>query len=209
VVKVVEVVEVVGSTPDVWPGKSPPEAGPVHMIKLTEWQVRRAGLTATRILAGFEPLTTARPMLQFKLTEYNHMAGKFFRTVDQPVMPRHRVLLVEDDPDTLQLLRLELRDMPLDIEQACSGTEAIAAIDRAVPELIFLDINLPDMRGWEVLDRFKADARLQTARIIVLTSHNDPVHRLIGSLQPITAYLSKPVAANELRQYVRDALRLP
>ncbi len=125
------------------------------------------------------------------------------------MMPRHRVLLVEDDPDTIQLMRLVLRDLPLDISPACSGAEAIAVIEQSVPELIFLDINLPDMRGWEVLDRFKGDARLQAARIIVLTSHNEPVHRLIGSLQPITAFLSKPIAADKLRQYVRDALRLP
>jgi CheY-like chemotaxis protein len=124
-------------------------------------------------------------------------------------MPRHRVLLVEDDPDALQLMRLALRDLPLDIEPAASGAEAIAVIEQAVPELIFLDINLPDMRGWEVLDRFKGDARLQSVRIIVLTSHNDPVHRLIGSLQPITAYLSKPVTADRLRQHARDALRIP
>lgn len=124
-------------------------------------------------------------------------------------MTRHRVLLVEDDPDTVQLLRLVLRDLPLDIQPACSGAEAIALIEQAMPELILLDINLPDVRGWEVLDRFKGDARLLAARIIVLTSHNDPVHRLIGSLQPITAYLSKPVSADELRQYVRDALHIP
>lgn len=106
-------------------------------------------------------------------------------------------------------MRLALRDLPLDIEPACSGAEAIVIIEQAVPELIFLDINLPDMRGWEVLDRFKGDARLQSARIIVLTSHNDPVHRLIGSLQPITAYLSKPINGDILRKHVRDALRIP
>lgn len=122
---------------------------------------------------------------------------------------RHRVLAVEDDPDTLELMRMVLRDLPLDIEHAGSGAEAIAVIERSVPELIFLDLNLPDMRGWEVLDRFKSDARLADAHIIVLTAHNDPVHRLIGSLQPIMAYLNKPVAPEQLRQHVRDALRLP
>lgn len=122
--------------------------------------------------------------------------------------PRYRVLAVEDDADTLTLMRMVLRDLPLDIEHAGTGAEAIAALERAVPDLVFLDINLPDMRGWEVLDHFKNDARLSTAHILVLTSHSDPIHRLIGTLQPIMAYLNKPITPDKLRQQVRDALRL-
>jgi len=122
---------------------------------------------------------------------------------------RHRVLAVEDDADTLQLMRMVLRDLPLDIAQARTGAEAIAFLKQEAPELMFLDINLPDMRGWEVLDSFKNDARLSATRVIVLTSHSDPVHRLIGMLQPITAYLNKPIAADQLRERVRTLLALP
>jgi len=97
----------------------------------------------------------------------------------------------------------------LDMEQARTGAEAIVRLERQTPELMFLDINLPDMHGWEVLDRFKNDARLTETQVIVLTSHSDPVHRLIGTLQPIAAYLTKPISADKLRQHVSDALRLP
>ena len=121
----------------------------------------------------------------------------------------HRVLAVEDDADTLQLMRMVLRDLPLEIVQAGTGADAIAFLEREAPELMFLDINLPDMHGWDVLDRYKNDTRLSQTRIIVLTSHNDPVHRLIGMLQPITAYLTKPVAGEALRQQVRNLLALP
>ena len=123
--------------------------------------------------------------------------------------PRFRVLAVEDDPDTMTLMRMVLRDMPLDIEHAANGAEAIAALERQPPDLVFLDINLPDMHGWEVLEHLKGDLRLGQTRVIVLTSHSDPVHRLIGSLQPITAYVNKPITADQLRQHVRDALNLP
>ena len=121
---------------------------------------------------------------------------------------RFRVLAVEDDADTMTLMRMVLRDMPLDIEHASTGAEAIAVLERQPPDLLFLDINLPDMHGWEVLDRFKNDTRLGQTAVIVLTSHSDPVHRLIGSLQPISAYLNKPIAADQLRQHVRDVLHL-
>ena len=122
---------------------------------------------------------------------------------------RHRVLAVEDDADTLQLMRMVLRDLPLDIVHAATGAEAIELLKHEAPELMFLDINLPDMHGWEVLDYFKNDARLSGTRVIVLTSHTDPVHRLIGTLQPITAYLNKPISADKLRERVRGLLALP
>jgi len=129
--------------------------------------------------------------------------------MENAVTPRHRVLAVEDDADTLQLMRMVLRDLPLDIELAGTGAEAIARLERQAPELMLLDINLPDMHGWEVLDHFKNDARLRETQVIVLTSQSDPVHRLIGMLQPIAAFLNKPITADKLRQHVRDVLRLP
>jgi CheY-like chemotaxis protein len=129
--------------------------------------------------------------------------------MENVVTLRHRVLAVEDDSDALQLMRMVLRDLPVDIVHAGTGAEAIAFLKAEAPELMFLDINLPDMHGWDVLDCFKNDERLSNTRVLVLTSHSDPVHRLIGMLQPITAYLTKPISADKLRQRVRELLALP
>lgn len=120
----------------------------------------------------------------------------------------YRALAVEDDADSLELMRMVLKELPLQIDHAPDGTAAIAYLEQAVPDIVFLDINLPDMRGWDVLDHFKHDKRLTNLQIIVLTSHHEPVHRLIGMLQPIAAYLRKPVEAEKLRQHVRQFLGL-
>ena len=120
----------------------------------------------------------------------------------------YRALAVEDDTDSLALMRLVLNDLPLQIDHAPTGAAAIAYLSESVPDIVFLDINLPDMRGWEILDRFRSDERLAALSVIVLTSHHEPVHRLIGSLQPIAAYLRKPVEAETLRQHVRQFLSL-
>ncbi len=120
----------------------------------------------------------------------------------------YRVLVVEDDADTLELLRLGLRPLPLDVSHAATGAAAIDYLAREVPDLLFLDLHLPDMRGWDVLDRFKADARFSQLAVVVLTAHHDPVHRLIGLLQPVSAFLRKPVAADALRAQVRALLDL-
>src|SRR5689334_10332860 len=112
--------------------------------------------------------------------EYNHATYRLNRTMENVVTLRQRALAVEDDADTLQLMRMVLADLPLDIIHAATGAEAIAFLKKEAPVLMFLDINLPDMHGWDVLDVFKGDARLSRTRVIVLTSHSDPVHRLIG-----------------------------
>ena len=116
----------------------------------------------------------------------------------------YRALAVEDDADSLALMRVVLTGLPLEIDHVETGADAIAYLQQQVPDLMFLDINLPDMRGWDILDRFKNDQRLTNLHIIVLTSHHEPVHRLIGMLQPIAAYLRKPVEAETLRQHVRQ-----
>ncbi len=120
----------------------------------------------------------------------------------------YRALAVEDDADSLELMRLVLAGLPLHIDHAPTGAAAIAYLNQVVPDLVILDINLPDMRGWDILDHFKNDERLSQLQVIVLTSHQEPVHRLIGMLQPIAAYLHKPVEAEILRQHVRQFLSL-
>ena len=124
-------------------------------------------------------------------------------------MPQtYRALVVEDDDLNYKLMRTILRSLPLEMVNATTGAEAVAFLKQHIPDLIFLDINLPDMHGWEILDVFKNDARLSRTRIIVLTAHKEPVHRLIGSLQPIAAYMNKPVQSDELIRQVRLLLNL-
>ena len=124
-------------------------------------------------------------------------------------MPQtYRALVVEDDDLNYKLMRTILRSLPLEMINASTGAEAVAFLKQHIPDLIFLDINLPDMHGWEILDFFKNDARLSRTRIIVLTAHKEPVHRLIGSLQPIAAYMNKPVQSDELIRQVRQLLNL-
>jgi CheY-like chemotaxis protein len=105
-------------------------------------------------------------------------------------------------------MRLILRSLPVELANAATGAEAIDLILKQLPDLILLDINLPDMHGWDVLNKIKDVPQFDPGRVIVMTSHAEPVHRLIGMLQPISAYVRKPVEAEELRRMVRAALKL-
>src|SRR5690349_13716670 len=87
---------------------------------------------------------------------------------EQFVSTTYQVLVVEDDTDTYALLRLVLRDMPLEISHAGTGREALAFLGDQHPDLVMIDLNLPDMRGWDVVERIKSEATSQRTSIIVL-----------------------------------------
>jgi CheY-like chemotaxis protein len=127
---------------------------------------------------------------------------------DIAVTQTYRALAVDDDVLNYQLIRAILKDLPLNFQHATSGAEALDILGRETPDLITLDITLPDMTGWQILDQFKNDERFANSCVIVLTSHTEPVHRLIGNLMPIAAYLNKPVEPDKLRQIVRQCLNL-
>jgi DNA-binding response OmpR family regulator len=122
----------------------------------------------------------------------------------------YRVLSVEDDDDQFTLLKVALRNMPLELRRASSGREALALLSEFMPELLLLDVTLPDIRGWEVLDWLKTnDVALNNIPVIVLTGHTEASHRVIAKLQEVALYMNKPVKADELREKIKTVLEIP
>lgn len=122
----------------------------------------------------------------------------------------YRVLSVEDDDDQFTLLKLALKPLPLELRRASSGREALALLPEYMPELILLDVTLPDIRGWEVLDWLKTnDVALHNVPVIVLTGHTEASHRVIAKLQEVAMYMNKPVKADELRDKIKTVLHIP
>jgi DNA-binding response OmpR family regulator len=116
------------------------------------------------------------------------------------------VVSVEDDDDLFILLELALRGQPVVLRRARTGAEALDLLGAAKPDLVLLDIALPDMRGWEVLDRATAAKRLEDVPVVVLTSHTEVPHRIIGKVQAVAAYINKPFRAPELRDTIGKIL---
>jgi len=122
----------------------------------------------------------------------------------------YRVLSVEDDDDQFTLLKVALRSMPLELRRASSGREALTLLPEFMPELLLLDVTLPDIRGWEVLDWLKTnDVALNNIPVIVLTGHTEASHRVIAKLQEVALYMNKPVKADELREKIKTVLEIP
>jgi DNA-binding response OmpR family regulator len=123
------------------------------------------------------------------------------------IMAKPVVISVEDDMGLYDLIALTLRALPIDLHHATNGTQAVQLITELDPDLIILDIHLPDFHGWEVLER--TESVVQNVKgVIVLTTHRDPMHRVIGRLKDVTAYMFKPFRPKELQDLVVKTLNL-
>lgn len=127
-----------------------------------------------------------------------------------PVMeaPKKKIVLVEDDEDFVALVRMILSNSELDIISATSGVRGLEAIRAHHPDLVILDLMLPDMHGWEVYMRLRSEPETQNTPVIILTSQGTR-HDRNFSLQVahVHDYLMKPCLPSQLRQSVASALK--
>lgn len=117
------------------------------------------------------------------------------------------VLSVEDDDGIFELLQAVLYDLPIDFRRASNGRQAIAAINAQLPDLLLLDISLPDINGWDVL-KAVCEQEMKPPKIIVLTAYSEPAHRLIAHFQAVDHFINKPFAPRALHRLVADILGL-
>jgi DNA-binding response OmpR family regulator len=123
--------------------------------------------------------------------------------------PPYCVLNIEDDPNMSRLIRLVLKDMPIDLHQAHNGKTALDIVDQFKPDLMIVDVSLPDMHGWDVLDKMKGKGiDPEKIPVIMLTSHTDATHRVIAKLKSVSAYMNKPFAPAELQEKVKQLLKI-
>ena len=118
-----------------------------------------------------------------------------------------RVLVVDDEPDLLELVRVNLASSGYAVETAASGSDALAALRRAPPDVMVLDLMLPDISGTELCARVRADQRLTGLPIIMLTAKSEEIDRVVGLELGADDYVTKPFSPRELALRVRAVLR--
>ncbi|HMB45444.1 MAG TPA: response regulator [Candidatus Methanoperedens sp.] len=108
-----------------------------------------------------------------------------------------KVLVVDDEPDTLELVKLVLESAGFEAILANNGMEALAQIADVDPDLVLLDIMMPDMDGWEVFRKIKE--KDSSIPIAILTAKAQNIDKLLG-LHVLKAddYITKPFGKNEL-----------
>jgi DNA-binding response OmpR family regulator len=121
-------------------------------------------------------------------------------------MANSKIMIVDDDPDLRQALRLRLRANRYDTVNAVDGYSAIALAYKEHPDLIILDLGLPAGDGFVVLERLQRDDKLSTIPVIVLTAR-DPQSCEQRSLRAgATAFFQKPADNSELLEVIRATL---
>ena len=114
-----------------------------------------------------------------------------------------RVLLVDDEPDLQGLLLFNLRDAGFETEAAGTGAEALALATKLRPQVIVLDLMLPDISGIEVCRRLRADPDVADSAILMLTARGDEHDRVLGFEVGADDYVVKPFSVRELVMRVR------
>jgi two-component system phosphate regulon response regulator PhoB len=117
-----------------------------------------------------------------------------------------RVLVVDDEPDLLELVRFNLDRSGFAVETAASGCEALARLRGAPPDLMLLDLMLPDVSGLEICRQVRADVGLAQLPVIMLTARADEADRLAGLALGVDDYVTKPFSPRDLTLRVRAVL---
>jgi two-component system OmpR family response regulator len=120
-------------------------------------------------------------------------------------MENPRVLIVDDEPNIRDLVSVALRFHGFDVSEAATGTDALARARAYRPDLIVLDIMLPDLDGFEVCRRLRADAN--PVPVIFLTARDTPTDTVTGLTIGGDDYVTKPFSIDALVARVRAVLR--
>jgi two-component system phosphate regulon response regulator PhoB len=117
------------------------------------------------------------------------------------------VLLVDDERDLLSLLDFNLRAAGYETLLATTGEQALAHLRRRVPDLVILDIMLPDVSGTEVCRQIKGDVRTRHVPVVMLTAKGEEVDRVVGFEIGADDYVTKPFSVRELVLRLKAVLR--
>jgi DNA-binding response OmpR family regulator len=117
-----------------------------------------------------------------------------------------RILVVEDEPQIAHTLRRGLIYKGFEVMIAPSGEQALEAMQEFAPDLVLLDILLPDMNGYDVCRRLRADQD-KTLQILILTAKDELSDKIIGLDSGADDYITKPFVFEELLARIRAALR--
>jgi two-component system alkaline phosphatase synthesis response regulator PhoP len=123
-------------------------------------------------------------------------------------LPQSTVLIVDDNPQNVELLQAFLESLPVKIVTAADGVEALEKVAQHNPDLILLDIMMPRMSGFQVCRRIKGDPKTKDIQVLMVTALNE-----LGDIEQATEcgtddFVSKPVNKFELLTRVKSLLRV-
>jgi DNA-binding response OmpR family regulator len=118
-----------------------------------------------------------------------------------------RVVCIEDEPEMIDLVRLILGRKGFDVIGAAGGIEGLEKVKHERPDIVLLDLMMPDMDGWEVYQQIKADPELRDIPIVVVTAKAQSIDKVLGlHIAKVDDYITKPFGPQELLESVEKIL---
>jgi len=120
-----------------------------------------------------------------------------------------RVVCIEDEPEMIDLVRLILGRKGFYVIGANGGIDGLETVRREKPDLILLDLMMPDMDGWEVYQQIKSDPQLRNIPVVVVTAKAQSIDKVLGlHIAKVDDYITKPFGPQELLESVEKILGL-
>jgi DNA-binding response OmpR family regulator len=117
------------------------------------------------------------------------------------------ILCIEDEQEMIDLMRLILSRRGFDVRGANSGEEGLSIIRKEHPDLILLDLMMPDMDGWEVYQKMKVDEAIKNIPVVVVTARAQTIDKVLGlHIAKVDDYIAKPFTPQELLNSVDTVL---
>ena len=120
---------------------------------------------------------------------------------------RQRIVLIEDEKDIIELVRYNFRKDGFEVASFVSGKEGLEYLRRSPADLVLLDIMLPDLDGFEICKRLRAEERTKSLPVIFLTAKGEEIDRVLGLEIGADDYVVKPFSPRELVARVKAVLR--
>jgi len=121
--------------------------------------------------------------------------------------PQKRILCIEDEPEMIDLIRLILGRRGFEVTGATGGKAGLDAVRAERPDLVLLDLMMPDMDGWEVYQQMKADESTRRIPVIVVTAKAQSIDKVLGlHIAKVDDYIAKPFSPQELLSSVEKTL---
>lgn len=118
------------------------------------------------------------------------------------------VVCIEDEPEMIDLIKLILGRQGYSVAGASGGREGLELVARTQPDLVLLDLMMPDIDGWEVYQQMRADEQMKHIPVIVVTAKAQSIDKVLGlHIAKVNDYITKPFGPSELLSSVIRVLR--
>lgn len=117
-----------------------------------------------------------------------------------------KILVVDDDPYILMSLEFLMKKNGFDVMVARNGTEALDLVEKQLPDLVLLDIMMPDVDGYEICKHIKSSKKLKEAKVVFMSAKSKEADIKKGYDLGASLYITKPFSTREMMKQIKELL---